>query len=512
MTDRAAQPSSRLWFDPSYLLVSIVAVLAAWHSREALSDDAYILLRVVRHGLEGQGLRFNPDDVTTQVCTSPLNLLLTLAVAWVGTLAGLSIENACLMAPGAIAMFAFPLLGCGMLTLARGGTARYGVCLATIAILLSPLMLFTVGLETALLMGGACWALVAFNRAKPFACGVLLGLTFLARHDAAILIVLVALAAAILTPPPDRRHVATQLLGACAIVALPWILFSVLYYHGTVPTTLQAKLAQGGTIYWPAPYQVGIWRWIVEIFYARVWVAAAVVAGAAVGVGFALRIRDRASVAILLLPAYAVIHVIAYALLGVPDYHWYFVPYALILAALCDFGLTQWLTAITALQRREPLAASYLSAMVGIPLAAFLLPQAPRADPRLHTYRAAAIYLAGNPPRHAAGMKEIGIVGFFASNVRIFDFSGVGSPEQAANVKRSDATAWLSDPNKADLVLTVGGHPLEPDVDPRFDDLYDLVVALPPDSAFPRGLNIWRLKAMQPRRETGTSHWSPTID
>jgi len=512
VTDGATQPSARARFDPSYLLVSAVAVAAVWHSREALSDDAYILLRVVRHGLEGQGLRFNPDDLTTQVCTSPLNLILTLGIAWLGTLGGLSIEAACLLAPMIIAAFAFPLLGCGMLTLARGGRARYGVCVATIAALLSPLMLFTIGLETALLMAASCWALVAFARQRPFACGVLLGLSFLARHDAAILVALVSIAAILSADEKERRDVATQLLGACALVAIPWMAFSALYYHGTVPTTFQAKLSQGGTIYWPAPYYASAWRWMVEIFFGQAWVAWAVCGAAALGLGWALSSRDRGAVAVLLLGAFAVLHFCAYSFLGLPDYHWYFVPYALTLATLADYFLTQSLASASAFRRREPLLATYVSATIGVPLTLILLPNAPRSDPRLHTYRAAAIYIAGSPPRHAAGMKEIGIVGFFASNVRIFDFSGVGSPEQAVNVKRSEATAWLSDPTKADLVLTVGGHPLEPDIDPRFNGLYELVVALPPDTAFPKGLNIWRLRSTESPRGAGNNQWSPTKD
>src|SRR6185436_18016173 len=108
--------------------------------RFAMSDDAYISMRIA-HNL----LHFNQGEVGIQAATSPLNLLLLLAI---GSLFGF------VAAAGVIFMIALPLMGIGIYSLAGKSPFAF---FAAMAAALSPLVWVTAGLETVPLMALSIW-------------------------------------------------------------------------------------------------------------------------------------------------------------------------------------------------------------------------------------------------------------------------------------------------------------------------------------------------------------------
>jgi hypothetical protein len=191
---------------------------------------------------------------------------------------------------------------------------------------------------------------------------------------------------------------------------------------------------------------------------------------------------------VLVMLSFAALHFAAYSLLNVPDYHWYFAPYAVFLLVAAGYAVSRW--------KMKSLVADAAIAVAGVAAVCFVaFPKAPRAEERFELYKEAGQYIAAHPPRNALGLMEIGIVGFFAPRVRVFDFSGIVTPEQIDRVKRSAANEWLTDPNSADKVLIrAAKHPLEPDFDPRFPDLYRLEWKTTTSPMFPNGLQIWELE------------------
>ncbi len=453
-------------------------------------DDAHITMRVVRNALEGRGLRYNEGDMGVQVATSPLNLLAMLTVSWILRLLGIPAEAAALTAPVVILSLALPAMGIGAYLLMLGDKRQSFLAAAAATFLMAvPLGRATIGLET--ILGAAlCFAaLLAYRKQKWKAMSWLLGLAFLARHDAAILAGILFLLTWRETKKDPSVRFLPLILGFI-MVAVPWLIFSVLYYGVTTPTTLASKMSQGGTVYWPAPYYELFWPWIKTYFLNSAVLAGLVAVLALIGVVLGLRSRTRASSAVLVFVLHQALIFLAYVLLRMPDYYWYFVPYAI--AMVLSAG---WLLANFG-EIRLPAKIAGWAAVAAVLIAAASMRALPSwGGGPLESYREVGRYIVQHPPRVAAGLMEIGIIGFYAPGVRVFDFAGVASLDQAKRVSENRAHEWLSDPSVADVVVIRGvKHPLEPDIDNRFERLYRHEWDSPPSLSFPKGVQIWRLK------------------
>lgn len=485
-------------------VLGVSGVYAGIQARNALSDDAFILLRVVRHALEEEGLRFNPGESGVQPCTSPLNLLLTLFLAKTLTVFGMSIERACLDSAAILFVVSLPLLAIGMFLLFEDSKRVLFSITGGLIAISSPIVHFTAGIETVPLMVLLIWSAWAFVHEKFTLSAWLSAFAVLMRHDAMLFWMLVVIYIFFYSPVSERKTLLFRFVFPLVFVLGPWLVFSASYYGTTVPTTLVSKMAQGGTIYWSSPYFLRAPKWIVEIFFGQLWLAIVLFILACIGlVSFIKHVvmfprviwkkkgahtNESRAIALLILTGFAILHLAFYSFLGIPDYHWYFVPYALVMLLLSVKGaevVFPWTV--------EPQLAAAISLLLGVLAIVFL--RAPEKDFRFDAYREAAQYIRMHPPKNAVGTMEIGMVGFFAPEVKIFDFSGVATLSQAENVARNEATAWLKNPEVADKVLIRGAkHPLDPDSDSRFESLYEREMKFRGNDAFPNGLEIWRLK------------------
>jgi arabinofuranosyltransferase len=474
---------------PILLSLCAAGLTFAILSRNAMSDDAHITMRIVRHALEGDGLRYNVGDSGVQPATSPLNLLFLLVISGLLTLFGVGVEQAVLTAPMLVACLALPAFGCAMYLL-MCGDRRFSFAAAIVATIAMgiPISLQTMGLETILSMA-LCMAAVIAYRGNQFApMGWLLGLAFLARHDAVIFAgILYFLYWRESRSKPDAKPL-NALIGFLAIVG-PWVIFSLLYYGAATPTTLESKAAQGGTAYWPAWYPTKLGHWL-QVYFAGSPALVAVASIAAVcGAVVAIWKRTRAAMSVLLFALYQFLVFAAYSVMRMPDYHWYFVPYGITVLLLAGYG-------ISLLTANFNYKGATAASVLGIAIATIALAQhAPSAGGPWSAYREVGRYLESNPPAKAAGLMEIGIIGFYAPSVRVFDFAGVATLEQAERVSRNEAHGWLDDPSVADVVVIRGvEHPLEPDFDDRFESLYRHEWTGTPTEVFPNGLQVWRLR------------------
>jgi hypothetical protein len=187
---------------------------------------------------------------------------------------------------------------------------------------------------------------------------------------------------------------------------------------------------------------------------------------------------------------YQVLVFAAYSAMRMPDYHWYFVPYGITLVVLAGW----WLAMLERPLPRQQMAAA-VSVVAIVAVFATTFKSLPSEGSVWASYREVGRYLEIHPPDQAAGLMEIGIIGFYAPGVRVFDFAGVATLEQAARVSQNAANNWLDDPSVADAVVIRGvNHPLEPDFDDRFESLYEHEWTGTPSAAFPNGLQVWRLK------------------
>lgn len=470
--------------------LAVLGIAVAIAAKNAASDDAHITMRVVRHALEGDGLRYNAGDMGVQPATSPLNLLLLLLISGALGIFGIATEAAVITAPCVLAAFALPMLGACAYMLMLGDKRSSLMAAAASAFLISvPISLGTMGLETILSMALCIGAVLAYRHNKLPLMGWLLGLAFLARHDAAILAVILYFLVWRNSKKSEPVNVLAAAIGFLAVAA-PWLIFSLLYYGVATPSTLESKAAQGGTVYWPAWYPTMLWHWMKVYFLGSPVFAGLAIFAAAAGTLRAVWKRTRGSEAMLIFLAYQFLVFAAYSMMQMPDYHWYFVPYGMAIVVACG-----WLLASLEELRLSENTAAVASVAIVVAVGALMFPKAPTAGPVWESYREVGRYLEQHPPKTAAGLMEIGIIGFYAPSVRVFDFAGVATLEQAARVSQNSANTWLDDPSVADVVVIRGvDHPLEPDFDERFESLYKHEWTSAPSAAFSSGLQVWRLK------------------
>jgi len=457
-----------------------------------MSDDAYILLRVVRHWLEGNGPYYNPGLPPVQVVTSPLNLLLIALVAFVSSLFGAPTSDAPVIAAKALHVGWTPLLLLSVYLLLLGRRRTAGAMLGAAiggAVALFPAVYFTSGMETAMAITLVCFALVAFQAERWTLCSVLLGLAFLARHDALLLVILLALLRAVREQPEERVGAGIRFLKPFVLVVVPWFVASLILYQTATPDTLAAKMAQGGTPYWPEAYYTGLTIYYTWFSAAKpVWVLLVL---AVIGFIVSWRSRSGWAMGVWLFVLYQVLHLVAYSALGVPRYHWYYVGYGVGLGLMVGAALSVV---------KLPVGSAWLACAP--PALTLYLAWGRLTGPwnddhvRYPYYRAVGEYLSQHPPKRSVGLMEIGIIGYYAPNVTVFDFGGIATPDQRNRIARIEANAWLNTDEAPDkVVIRSERHPLEPDSHPDFEKFYFLETTFQGGEAFKRGLQVWSRRA-----------------
>jgi hypothetical protein len=313
-------------------------------------DDPFITYRVARNLATGQGMVYNPPE-RVNALTSPLHALI---------LAGLHLFTG----------LDFPLLGAALTMAGLAVTAALvhhllrrdpaagpvPAALAGMLIVLSPLLVQSMGMETGLLLALTTAALVAHQAHRPQLTAVLLALALLTRLDAAIpaaLIIIDDCASAFrreYCTSAVRRGFISRLIGArvpptaqplilIALILSPWFIFSRLYYGAFLPHTLAVKQAQvfaGG--HWGGPWMFAraLGRTVSDIFAPSDLTG--ILACACVLAGLAALARRRPRPALIIV-AWAALHALAYgAVLRVPPYTWYFAPVLVALAVIAALG------------------------------------------------------------------------------------------------------------------------------------------------------------------------------
>ncbi|OLL77258.1 hypothetical protein Ae263Ps1_5688c [Pseudonocardia sp. Ae263_Ps1] len=302
---------------PSWLLPAALpagaAVLAAGVFllvRDALVDDAYITLTYVRnlafHGHWGANL-----DGISHTATSPLNVLLQAVVTVV-------VRDAVVAAGIVLAGLAATVTWWSQRTGDHLGWPRWTAALPAALLLVNPLLLSTVGLETYLavtLLAGLAYAAVT---GRVVVAGVVCGLLTLTRPD---LVVVAAVAA--LAVPVLRRRLATVLAAAVA-VSLPWYAFSWVALGSVVPDTVLWKIGDSWGRH-HITFTDGLFVYHERFPEATVLALLPAAAGLVGGVSWLLARRPGA-VAPVVLGLGAVVHAGAFVVIGTAPYHWYYGP------------------------------------------------------------------------------------------------------------------------------------------------------------------------------------------
>lgn len=215
-------------------LVVLQVVLCLWFFRFT-ADDAYIIARYARNLAVGHGLVFNPGEPVGAI-TSPLAAMVE---------AGLQQLFGVILLPyKLLCMLLVLLVGFRLWRGCRDRPERAAIVAALL--FSSPFVaLWTIGgMETPLLLFLLTLATIRYlergdsnsTASRQVAFSVLLGLAFLARHDAALFGAALALAWVAEAP-----RAAARLLLPGALLATSWLVFAWTTYHDPLPTSFYIK-------------------------------------------------------------------------------------------------------------------------------------------------------------------------------------------------------------------------------------------------------------------------------
>jgi hypothetical protein len=418
------------------VVAALFALGAAWawsHYRHFHLDDAYIAFRYARNLATGHGWVYNQGEAVNGA-TSPLHVMILALLRLLGWSEAQSAQVLGVVCLAACAWFLYLHL--------RQSDCPPAGALSGLLLLTSPFVLATSGMETMLYLGLAMAAIYWYHAGRLLLPGAALGLLVLTRPDG-ILLCAVVLGHRLIT----ARRFPLALGGLALILALPWYLFATARFGAPWPNTLGAKLAQSASGDWTS-FAPGIIAW-TRMYLQVSLVYLVVLEGATVGlVAIAWRARSHVT-----LPVWAGVHLLAYSLLAVPSYQWYYAPAALAAVFLCAaWGL--WLRGSS---RPWAIGPAALMAGVFLPVLVAHVTAVPESLPgtrqeRIGAYRDVGRWLSKNTPRRASvATREVGVIGYYSDRV-ILDYLGLVTPA-SSRVARREYTWWLR-AHRPDYVVT----------------------------------------------------------
>ncbi|HET6499437.1 MAG TPA: hypothetical protein VFG87_01630 [Amycolatopsis sp.] len=289
----------RSWALP--VAAALLSGLAFLVVKDSLTDDGYITLDYAKN-LAVHGEWGLVPGHPSNTATSPLNVALLGLVTFVTRISGSAHP---VLALGVVDMLAGAVLGWGW---ARLRLPAAGIAL----VLLNPLVLSAIGLEVLLIPAVLILLVVYATERRPVAFGVAAGLTLLTRLDLIIFVVLIGL---------TLRGCLRKAVGPMLLIALPWPVFTWFVFGSAVPDTLVIKQLQrsfGGAGY----FRTGIDQmWGHDLKTVLTFLPAELGTIAMIAWLCSGRFGPIGGLGVGGIVYYAV-----YSLLGVPPYHWYYVP------------------------------------------------------------------------------------------------------------------------------------------------------------------------------------------
>jgi hypothetical protein len=445
---------SRLLLPALYLLLvtaGIFALLSNW-----AYDDPFITYRYAHNLARGLGFVYNPGERILST-TTPLFALLLALLSFI---------------PADLPKIA-NLIGAS--SLALGGLFLWDLArtwktpvVGWAALFLYPIFTLpaaSLGSETSLYIALCLGAFVAYARQRYALTAVFAAVACLTRPDGILVSAILGLDYLFRVRKPIPWKAVLLFIG----LLLPWVVFAWLYFGSPLPITLEAKRQQGTMAVSQtfAPGFLWILGWYKDGW--QYWLEAIL---AALGVYWMARYARQW----LLLLSWSVVYFLAYWLLSVSRYFWYYAPLVPGFIVLVGLGIDLVTHQINNAIRRSKMAGNSTE---GIPQSSiylfaggliFVLAAAQildlwrlsnTPDSRAGEYRNVATWINENTsPDALIGSLEVGIIGYYADR-RMVDFAGLIRPEVIQKLGNSlnydEAANWTAENFSPDYIVLVKG-------------------------------------------------------
>jgi hypothetical protein len=387
-------------------------------------DDAFITYRYARNLATGTGFAFNPGEYVLGTTTPLYTLILSGLGRFWPDYPALSRVLGILFWAGAVAM---------TYLLTRHYVGRTAGILAAILLATHSWIAAAIGMESTLYIFLLMSSLVAYLSNHSFVASVLLALLVLTRPDGMLLVVLVFAHFVW-----HQRRLPWREVLVFGIVLLPWIVYSFATFGSPLPNSAVAKFGQnermvisdnssnyldGLSLYFGNLTRISGWYWITAPLLALgIWaVRRTPLMPAAVG--------------------WTLGYIVAYVLLGVVYFPWYYVPLLPLACVLIGSGAalignkvgkivarTQWQFTMSI-----AVAVIVMLPVIGVQIVAL---DRIRSDPGYHnqTYLKIAAWLNENAaPEAKVALLEIGIVGYYSGRP-VIDTMGLVTPQMTTKL------------------------------------------------------------------------------
>lgn len=336
MPAMASRPATRWWAVPLWgrcaALGGLGAAVLFLAAHRVLIDDAYITLDYAR-SLAQHGQWALAPGHPANTATSPLNVLL---------LAGLIVlSGAPVVSVGILLIASLVATGAALSAIcARLGRSQWLAAIAVSLLVVNPLLISTIGLETYLGIALVATLGAAVVARRPVATGAVCGLLVLTRPDLAAFAAAALIAVIATSPTRTRARRVAQVMGVAGVVALPWFVASWWWLGSAVPDTLLFKTSE---VWAGNSFAVGLWHYRLAYPLAvALSVLPAALGLVVLAVWSAVGTRRRAGSARVLAVVWglgALLHITVYLLLRPPPYHWYYGPAIGSLSMLAVLGI-----------------------------------------------------------------------------------------------------------------------------------------------------------------------------
>ncbi len=224
------------------MALAVAIRFAFWAYTGRVWEDALITVLHSEHAAQGQGLtNYWFQGRPTHGFTSPLSVLIPLLGDLIRV--GFGLTTIKIVSALASAATVFCAVSIGRDPQVRLSTPLIFVAGAYAAIEHHQILWGMAGMETEVATLALLYSVLCFLRSSPARLGLSLGICMLARPDFAIWAAVVGVWL-LIDGWRSRSYLAlATTTGIAALVYLPWVIFTTLYYGSPIPNTILAKAA-----------------------------------------------------------------------------------------------------------------------------------------------------------------------------------------------------------------------------------------------------------------------------
>ncbi len=434
-----------MYFRKEYLFLSVVllTILLSLSCHKNQQDDAYIFYTYAHNIADGNGYVFNLDE-KINATTSPFYTLLTAFIYYILSIfiSGIDVPAAGeLITAVSIFFSAYALYK--IFRHFREERLSYS---APLLFLMNPLIRNSAGMESFLMLALLLWGTFFFFLKKFNISAFFLALLILTRFDAALFIIVLLLWLVF----KEKRIPPLMSILIFFVTAVPWFVFSQLYFGMLIPSTIYIKLTQTSSEFFGTGlvYLKGIFR----VFPGGIFVSGLII-GLLIGSFIFILVRNRDRLKnpfFIIIIFWTLSHFLIYAfILNPPPYPWYYAPYTLLFTVIFSAALEE----IYKLFHHRKI---FYVFFVVVLLAGLIIPLKTIFSPYNYKYRmytAAAEWLNSNAsPGSSVLLDEIGIVGYYYRQGKIIDVFGLVNPESAVKINAGDYD-WTIQHYKPDYII-----------------------------------------------------------